>query len=208
MNKNKIYVIGIGPGAAEYLLPISKKIIKNSDCLIGSRRALNQFNYPKKEKVHFEGHINEIIHFIKDNYDKKKIAVLVSGDSGLYSFLGRISRAFKNEDYIVIPGISALQLAFARIGESWEDAKIISLHGRKPQNLAKEAKSARKLFLFLDDKFSHQKVARYLLDKGIKNRGAFVFENLSYPDERIIETDLNNLSKMDGFALCVMIVKK
>ena len=208
MNKNKIYVIGIGPGAEEYLLPISKKIIKNSDCLIGSKRALNQFNYPKKEKVHFEGYIAKIIPFIKDNREKKKIAVLVSGDSGLYSFLGKISQAFKKEDYIVIPGISSLQLAFAKIGESWEDAKIISLHGRKPQNLVKEAKNARKLFLFLDDKFAPQKVARYLLDKGIKNRTAIVFENLSYPNERIITTDLKNLSKMDGFGLCVMIVKK
>jgi cobalt-precorrin-7 (C5)-methyltransferase len=208
MNKNKIYVIGIGPGAEEYLLPISKKIIKNSDCLVGSRRLLYLFNNLNKEKLYLGSNYGQIISYIKENRDKKRISVLVAGDTGLYSFLGRISRVFKKEDYIVIPGISALQLAFAKIGEGWGDAKIISLHGRKPQNLIKEAKSARKLFLFLDDKFPPQKVARYLLDKRIKNRKAIVFENLSYPDERIIATDLKNLSKMDGFGLCVMIIKK
>ncbi|MEK6714518.1 MAG: precorrin-6y C5,15-methyltransferase (decarboxylating) subunit CbiE [Candidatus Omnitrophota bacterium] len=208
MFKNTVQIIGTGPGNRDYLLPIAKKAIEEADCLMGARRVLSQFNYPKKEKVYFEGHIDKITPFIKNNLGEKKIAVLVSGDAGLYSFLGKISRAFKKKDYAVISGISSLQLAFAKIGESWEDAKIISLHGRKPQNLIEEAKNSRKMFLFLDAKFPPQKVARYLLDKGIKNKQAFVFENLSYPNERIIATDLKNLSKMDGFALCVMIIKK
>ncbi|MDP1853908.1 MAG: precorrin-6y C5,15-methyltransferase (decarboxylating) subunit CbiE [Candidatus Omnitrophota bacterium] len=208
MNKNKIYVIGIGPGAEEYLLPISKKIIKNSDCLVGSRRLLFLFKNLDKEKVYLDGNYGQVISYIKENRDKKRISVLVAGDTGLYSFLGRISRAFKKDEYCVIPGISALQLAFARMGESWEDAKIISFHGRKPQNLVKEAKIARKLFLFLDDKFPPQKVARYLLDKGIKNRTAIVFENLSYPNERIIKTNLVKLANMKDFGLCVMIIFK
>lgn len=204
---NKIYVIGTGPGTEEYLLPLSKKIIKKSDCLVGSRRLLDLFKNLNKEKLYLGSNYGKVISFMEENRNKKRISVLVAGDAGLYSFLGRMSRAFKKEDYIVIPGISALQLAFAKIGEGWEDAKIISLHGRKPQNLVKEVENARKLFLFLDDKFPPQKVARYLLDKGIKNRKAFVFENLSYPDERIVETDLKKLSDMVGFKMCVLIIK-
>lgn len=202
-----IHIIGIGPGSNDYLTPIAKKAIEGADCLIGAKRVLDEFNYPKKEKVFFDGHIDKVIPFIKKNREKNKIAVLVSGDAGLYSFLGKISRAFKRDEYTVTPGISSLQLAFARIGESWEGAKIISLHGRKPQNLIKEAKNARKLFLFLDDKFPPDKVARYLLDKGIKNRKVFVFENLSYPNERITETTVTKLAGMKDFGLCVMIIK-
>ncbi len=202
-----IYIIGAGPGNKEYLTPIAKKAIEGADCLIGARRVLEQFRYPNKEKVFIDGHIGKIIPFIKNNRGKKKIAVLVSGDAGLYSFLGKIIRAFKKDEYAVIPGISSLQFAFAKIGESWEDVKIISLHGRRPQDLAKAAKCARKLFLFLDDKFTPDKAARYLLDKGIRNRKAIVFENLSYADERIIETDLVKLSSMHGFKMCVMVIK-
>lgn len=201
-----IQIIGIGPGSKDYLTPIARKTVENADCLIGSRRVLDEFNYPKKEKVYFEGHIDKVIPFIKNNRERKKIAVLVSGDAGLYSFLGKIKRAFKKDEYIVIPGISSLQLAFAKIGQSWEEVKIISLHGRKLQNLADEARSRRKLFLFLDHKFPPDKVAQYLLAQGIKNRKTFVFENLSYPNERIIATDIKKLAGMRDFKLCVMII--
>lgn len=204
---NKFCITGTGPGSREYLAPVAKKAIEKANCLIGARRVLEQFKHPKKEKVYFDGHIDRIIPFIKNNYKRKNIVVLVSGDAGLYSFLGKINRAFKKENYAVIPGISSLQLAFAKIGESWEDTKIISLHGRKFRNLTKEAKEPQKLFLLLDDKSSPDKAARYLLHKGIKNRKVIVFENLSYPEERIIETDLVKLASMRGFKMCVMILK-
>lgn len=204
----KLYVIGIGAGTADYLLPIAKKEIRRSDCLIGGRRQLFLFKRFKKEKIYLEGRFNYVIHYIKANLAKKRIAVLVSGDPGLYSFLGQIEINFKKENYEVIPGISAFQVAFARIKESWQDAKIISLHGRALNTLAREARPASKIFLFTDSGFSPNKIAAYLLNKKIKNRRAVVFENLGYHDERIIDTDLNNLSKMEGFGLCVMIIKK
>jgi precorrin-6B methylase 1 len=47
-----------------------------------------------------------------------------------------------------------------------------------------------------------------LLEKGVENRRAIVMENLTYPDERIVDTDLKSLSGMEGFGLCVMIIKK
>lgn len=190
------------------MLPIANQAIRGANCLIGAKRILKQLNYPKKEKVYFEGRIDKIIPFIKDSREKKKIAILVSGDAGLYSFLGKITRAFTKDEYMVIPGISSMQLAFAKIGESWENAKIISLHGKKPQNLIKEAKSARNLFLFLDNKLPPPKIARYLLSKGIKNKEAIVFENLSYANERIVKASLEKLATMKDFGLCVMIIFK
>ena len=205
---NKIYIIGIGPGTEDYLLPIAKREIERADCLIGAKRLLSIFRELNKEKIYLEGHFNDVIPYIKVNRDKKKIAVLVSGDPGLYSFLGQLSKVLSKEEYVVIPGISAVQIAFAKIGESWQDAEIISLHGREFGNLAKEVKNYAKIFLFTDSSFPPEKIAAYLLDKGIENRRAIVFENLTYPNERIVDTNLKNLSKMKGFGLCVMIIEK
>lgn len=205
---HKVHIIGIGAGTPDYLLPIAKKEIGRADCLIGGKRQLSLFKRLKKEKICLEGHFNDVILYIKENLPKKRIAVLVSGDPGLYSFLGQIEKSLKKETYAVIPGISAMQVAFARIGESWQDAKIISLHGRNINKLAREVRPASKAFLFTDSRFSPQKIAAYLLNKKIGNRRAFVFENLGYPDERIVDTGLDNLFRMEGSGLCVMIIKK
>lgn len=204
----KVHIIGIGAGTCDYLLPIAKKEIERADCLIGGRRQLSLFKRFRKEKIYLEGNFNDAILYIKENLPKKRIAVLVSGDPGLYSFLGQVTKSLKKEACAVIPGISVLQIAFARIGESWQDAKIISLHGRALNNLAKIVKSCPKVFLFIDSNFGPEKIAAYLLNKRIGNRKAVVFENLGYPEERIVDTDFKKLSLMKGFGLCAMIIKK
>lgn len=205
---NKVYIIGIGPGVEEYLLPIAKKEIEKSDCLIGSKRILALFQNLNKEKINLERNYDKVISYIKENKNKKRIAVLVSGDPGLYSFLVNVKKILKKEEYVIIPGVSMLQLAFAKIGETWHDAKVITLHGRKVLNLVKEVKTYKKIFLFTDENFPPDKIAKYLFDRGIHNRRVIVLEKLSYPDERIIDTDIKNLSNMKGFELCVLVIKK
>ena len=204
---NKICIIGVGPGAGEYLLPAALKLIKDADCLIGAQRALDLFSRFKKEKICFDSRLSRVITYLKKHREDKKIAVLVSGDPGLYSLAQAIARNFPKDEYEVIPGISSLQLAFARIGESWQDVKIISLHGRKisPEILA-DIRNSPKVFIFTDNDFTPNVIADFLLKKGIKNRRAVVLENLSYPDERIVDTDLTAIGKMKGFGLCVMII--
>jgi cobalt-precorrin-7 (C5)-methyltransferase len=205
---NKVYIIGIGSGTEDYLLPVARKEIESSDCLIGGRRALRLFQPLHKEERLLEGNFDQVIPFLLKEREKKKIAVLVSGDPGLYSFLGTISQALEKKDYVVIPGVSTVQIAFARIGERWEDATLLSLHGRKMDDLAARVESSMKTFLFTDPGFPPEKIAAYLLEKGVENRRTIVMENLTYPDERIVDTDLKSLSRMEGFGLCVMIIKK
>jgi cobalt-precorrin-7 (C5)-methyltransferase len=205
---NKVYIIGIGPGTDDYLLPVARREIEASDCLIGGRRAIHLFQHLQKEEILLEKDFEQVIPYILKERIKKKIVVLVSGDPGLYSFLGTVSRYLKKGEYVVIPGISTAQIAFARIGEGWEDAAILSLHGRKTEGLARRVKESSKTFLFTDPGFPPGKIAEHLLEQGVENRRAIVMENLAYPNERIVDADLNRLSKMEGFGLCVMIIKK
>lgn len=205
---NKVYIIGIGSGTEDYLLPIARREIEASDCLIGGNRALGLFRDLHKEEIPLKGNFKKVIPYLLKEREKKKIAVLVSGDPGLYSFLGVLSRFLKRDEYVVIPGTSTLQIAFAKIGETWEDATIISLHGRKIDDLAERVKESSKVFLFTDSNFLPGTIAENLLKDGVENRRAIVFENLTYPNEKIVDTDLRQLSKMEGFGLCVMVIKK
>jgi cobalt-precorrin-7 (C5)-methyltransferase len=203
----KVYIVGIGPGSKEYLLPLAKKVIRNADVLIGSERQLRLFNM-KKEKLFLKGNYSRVLDYILKNRKSEKIAVLVSGDPGIFSFSSSITDRLKPGEYEIIPGISSLQLAFARIGKSWQDALIFSLHGRSRRGLAEAVLRHKKVFLFTDGKNNPAGIASFLFRKGIRKRRIFVFKNLSFPDEVIIKTDMGKLrrSKEEWGGLCVMIV--
>lgn len=205
--RNKVYIIGVGPGSEDYLLPIAKRKIEEADCLIGAKRLLGLFRHLGKEELKIEGHFDASISYIKKYKQKKKIAVLISGDPGVYSLLDRLSSQLNKDDYAVIPGISAVSLAFARCGESWYNAKIISLHGRTIKNLACAIAESPKTILFTDHNSTPDKIAKSLLEQGVRNLSATVLENLSYPNERVIKTDLLRLSKIRGWGLCVVILE-
>jgi len=176
--------------------------------LIGGKRALRLFQHLHKEEVLLDGDFEKAIPLLLKEREKKKVSVLVSGDPGLYSFLATISRFLKKGEYVVLPGISSVQIAFARIGEGWEDATLISLHGRKTGDLARRVNGSSKIFLFTDPDFPPDKIASHLLENGVGNRRAIVLENLTLPEERIVDSDLAQLTRMGGFGLCVMIIKE
>ncbi|SJZ37069.1 precorrin-6y C5,15-methyltransferase (decarboxylating) subunit CbiE [Selenihalanaerobacter shriftii] len=204
--ENQIYILGIGPGSEEYLLPIIKRLATESDVLIGGRRALDLFSDLDKEELVIKADLEKNLNYIKENYKKRQIAVLVSGDPGLYSMLNYLSKHFSRDEFKVIPGISSLQLGFAKAKLVWQDAKITSLHGRDKSELLDFLRKNDKVGFFTDHKFPPNEIAKYLLNNGMQDRRAFVGERLSYDDERNIDGTLEEISKHDDFKMSVMVI--
>lgn len=206
---SKIYILGIGPGHRDYLLKKTEDIIKQSNVLIGGSRALKMFADLDKEKVKITADLEKIKNYILDNFQNKMISVLVSGDPGLYSLMNYLKRGIDEDLLKVIPGISSMQLAAARVNLNWQDMKVISLHGKDNREKAvKDIKRNRKVGIFTDNRFPPDKIASLLIDKGIKDRMGIVFERLSYPDERIIRGSLEELQECSFARLTVMIILK
>ncbi|GAB6100472.1 hypothetical protein JCM16358_23510 [Halanaerocella petrolearia] len=204
---NKIYVAGIGPGTEDYLLPITKKIVSKSDVLIGGQRALDLFAESDKEKIKITANLEEIKDYIIENYKQQQIVVLVSGDPGLYSMLSYLKRYFVEDKLEVIPGVSALQLGFAKGKMVWQDAKITSLHGSdNRQKLVKLVKEETKVGFFTDQQFPPQEIAKFLLEQGVTTKQGLVAENLAYSSERMIRGSLIKLSQEKFGGLSVMVI--
>ncbi len=86
----------------------------------------------------------------------EKVCVLVSGDPGLFSLARLFINRFGRERCQVIPGISSIQLACARLAISWNDLKIISGHGRTPDaDLESLRRSDKTAMLAGDDAAIH-----------------------------------------------------
>ncbi|MCK9906198.1 precorrin-6y C5,15-methyltransferase (decarboxylating) subunit CbiE, partial [Frankia sp. Cpl3] len=108
----------------------------------------------------------------------------------------------------IYPNLSSLQLAFTRIGESWQDAYVTSVHGRSLTGLAQRIDGREKAALLTDEENSPQRIAQYLLSYGMTEYAAFVAENLGGTNER---TGWYRLEEMaDGIfsPLNIVILKK
>ncbi len=204
---DKIYVLGIGPGNKDYLLPVTEKYVEESDVLIGGERALDLFERYQKEEIVIKADLARVKDYIKKNYQQKQIAVLVSGDPGLYSILNYLKRYFSEEKLEVIPGISAMQLGFAKAKMNWQDAKLTSLHGNENlEKLIELLSKHKKLGFFTDDKLPPHKIAQYLVEQGLASKQAVVAEKLSYSDEKILKGSLKQLSEKEFGGLAVMVI--
>ncbi len=202
----KFSVVGIGPGSMDYLLPAARNEVEKADILAGGRRQLDLFGYTGLETFCLDGRFPNVVDFINNNRGQKKIAVLVSGDPGFYSLLGVIERKFSKKEYFVIPGLSSMQLAFSRVQMEWKDAAVISLHGKPLDFLDKYIFSRRPLGILTDYRNTPFLIACYMRKKGCKNRKIFIAENLSYPNERILETDMETIEREEKYSICIMIV--
>ncbi|MFQ6051314.1 MAG: precorrin-6y C5,15-methyltransferase (decarboxylating) subunit CbiE [Candidatus Hydrothermarchaeota archaeon] len=199
----KIFVVGVGPGSDEFLTPCARKIIDKADILVGGNKILSSFKNKRKKVI--DKDLEEIIGFIGE-HKEKNIAVLTSGDPGFYSILALILKKFPKEEIEVIPGISSMQLCFAKIKEIWHDAKFISLHGRNMDILVEEIKDHPKIAILTDPSNPPNKIAELLIQNNIPCEKIAVCENLSLSSEKVILTSVEEVFRKKFSGNCVVVI--
>jgi len=205
----KLTIVGCGPGGEDYITRIAEKRIRSSKVLIGPKRLLDIFRDSKAHKIAIKGNYEEIINKVRDIYKKKKTSVLVTGDPGIHSYARLILKAIGVHNCEVIPGISSIQVAFARLGLPWEDAFILSLHGENiMRDMAGIVRRNSKIAILTDDTNSPSRIARELLKGKISNRRVFLCENLTLDNERVREFSLEELKATRSSGLNVVILIK
>ena len=182
----QIYLIGIGMGEDSTMTIEAKKAIQNADVIIGAKRmTCNHEN----EKIVFNGYKpSEIAGFIDKQKDESIVAVLLSGDVGFYSgakkLLDELEKHGKTKEVTVIPGISSVVYFCAKLHTSWDDVKLLSLHG-KNQNIIGYVKRHSKVFALLSGKEQLKEICEKLKYYHMDNVKIHIGQKLSYEDEKI-----------------------
>lgn len=195
-----INIIGMGPGHYDYVISKAWKYIKSSDVIIGAKRHIDSFD---KEKVYIEDGLKNIISFINENYKKKNISVLVSGDSSYHSLLGYLSRNLDIK-MNVISGISSYQYLYSKIKREYNNVVNLSLHGQNENY--KEYLGKKEIVLLLDKNNTPKKIAEEILNAGY-NPYIIVGTNLSYKNELIIRKKAMQIKEMDFSPLSIMVIE-
>lgn len=201
-----ITIVGCGPGSADYVTPAAMAAVQAVEVIVGAQRLLDLFPECKAEKVATGGNIAEALDAIAAQAKTRSVAVLVSGDPGLFSLAKRVIRRFGRDACRVIPGISSVQVAFARLGLDWADARIISAHKQDPDPAIVETLcDASKLAVFTGRHAALVWTAG-VLDRLGPGYGIFVCENLTMPDERIRKVSAEDLPSLSVSLSTVILI--
>ena len=203
MATEKIYIIGIGDDGLEGLTGTTRRIVEQAELLIGEDSTLPE-NVGGEQLV-LGGKLDDAVKQIAESRHRR-IVVLASGDPLFYGFARYLCDHLGDDRFEVIPHVSSMQLAFARVKESWEEAYLTNLASHSLDSVAEKIRVMDKIGLFTTEANPPSKVAQSLLDRGIDYFSAYICENLGSPDERVTKSDLSDLTGQEFAPRNVMIL--
>ena len=186
----KIILSGIGMGNTDGMTREAYHAFEEAEVIFGAERMLE--NLPGKGiKVPYY-RADDIISYLIEHPQYTKVAAAFSGDSGFYSGAQSMKKALEeaNEKGIlksettILPGVSSVSALAARLGVSWNDAVLASIHGRRA-NVVNLVRKNTKVFLLLSGKNDFEMLVNKFREAGINHVKISAGYRLSYPDEKL-----------------------
>ncbi len=195
-----ITIVGCGPGARECVTLEALEAVQQAEVLIGAQRLLDLFPEASSERVSARGSIREIA-----AHRDRRVAVLVSGDPGISSLARLVIERFGRDACRVIPGVSSVQVAFARLGLDWTGARILSAHGELPRTDFAALASEDKIAVLTGSPEAVTWVAALAESLG-SNWKVYLAENLTLSGEVVRETSPAELRQIPCASLSILIL--
>ncbi len=183
--RRRVRLVSLGPGAAAQMTGEARAAFQDCDLIVGAGRmveALSSFGKPSFSAYRE----TEIVHFLEEHGEYLRPVVAFSGDLGFYGGAKKLLPLLEERGFevICVPGVSSLTYLAARCGIPWDNAKLMSVHGR-PENLIGAVRENKRVLTLLGGAGSVEALCGELLDYGLSRVRITVGEDLSYETERI-----------------------
>lgn len=202
---HKIHILGIGDDGLEGLNASSRQLLQQAEVVIGPERSLRLLAGLKAKQVPSGGALEDLVQAIRDAAERR-VVVLQVGDPLFYGTTRFLFDRLGKERFEVLPHVSSMQLAFARVKENWDDAYQANLATQPLELVVEKVRTAQTVGLFTTEEVSPARVAKALLERKIDYFTAYICENLGSPDERVTQAELANVADEDYASLNVMIL--
>jgi precorrin-6Y C5,15-methyltransferase (decarboxylating) len=204
----KIYVIGIGDDGLDGVTAAARQRITEASLLVGAEATLAKVPRSRAERLVLGANLDPVVERLKmpGIHGAGTTVVLVSGDPLFYGISRYLCDRLGKDRFEVVPHVSSMQLAFARVKENWDEAYLTNLANHALEAVLERVRTIEKAGLFTTEAAPPQKVASELLRKGIDYFTAYVCENLGSPDERVTQGELHELVDQEFAPLNVMIL--
>ncbi len=203
---HKLYVVGAGSGSAGQLTPDARNIIAGARTVVAAPR-LRELAGNRQEVIELRA-FGETFSKIAEALARGPVAVLVSGDAGIFSLLPLIKKNFPDEIVEVIPGVSSMQTLCALAKTTWNDAVILSGHGRAvaESKILDAADQNKKTIFFCGPQWPPQRLCRILRAQGIGVK-LTVGERLGGTDQRVTAGTPGELAEREFDSLSLVLIE-
>ena len=199
--EQNVILLGIGMGSIGTLTLEGREAVRNADLIVGARRMVDAVRLPGQDFL-YEYRSREIAEYLAEHPEYTRVVIALSGDVGFYSGAKKLVELLGPETKMIC-GISSVVYFMSKIGLSWDDAKIVSAHG-KTCNLISLIRENRKVFAILGTNDGVRNLAEKLTFYGMGDVILHVGENLSYDNEKILSKQAKELVSYEGDPLSVI----
>ncbi|MGH8982759.1 MAG: precorrin-6y C5,15-methyltransferase (decarboxylating) subunit CbiE [Acidimicrobiia bacterium] len=174
----------------------ARAAIECATVVVGSERQLRLAGLrPGTEQFVLRAGLDHALEMIEQRRrEGTAVCVLASGDPGFFGIVRILGERIGRDGLRVHPAPSSISLAFARLGSSWDDALVVSAHGRPLADAAALVSGAAKAAVLTSPDAPPQAIATALLERGCGPRDAAVISRIGEPQESIFEGDLYALA--------------
>lgn len=214
--KPVVQVVGIGLSGPKSLSALTLALVESATLLIGGNRHLAAFEHLTKARnesveVWPLGDFTQAFDSLRSRlqaHPNTRAVILASGDP-LFFGIGRLLlEAFPAEQLTFHPQVSSIQLAFSCLRLPWQDATLLSVHGRSEKRLIESVKRGdSKIAVLTDGVLTPQAIAALIesLDFPVHYR-LWVCENLGSENERVSAYRPNELASQTFSPLNVVVL--
>ncbi len=205
MGAAKVHIVGIGDDGVEGMTAQARRVLEAADVLLGPESCATLLPKSLALRLETTANLEELCEKIEAS-GPRQLVVLASGDPLFYGTARYVCAKLGKDRFEVVPHVSSMQLASARVKESWEDAFLANLAGQSIERVVDKIRTSETVGLFTSEQWPPAAVARTLLDEGIDYFQAYVCENLGSPDERVTQGSLGDIARDSFGPLNVMIL--
>ena len=131
---NSISIVGLNGTDPSSLSPQISEILSSASTVVGSTDKLAALDWilaESAQRIEWRTPLEHTFQLLGSV--KPPIVLLASGDPGYFGVTRLASKLLEPGSYEVHPAPSSISLAFARLGLNWDDAVVISMHGRQEE---------------------------------------------------------------------------
>lgn len=199
-----VYIVGLGPGSKDYILPKAIDTLKKSNVIIGFKRLINDLDFINTNKIVISS-LRETLEYIQQNGQDNIISLVASGDPTFFGISEYIKKNYPG-NIVVIPGISSFQYLTTKLNKSWNYAFTGSVHARNEDFIEKV--KVNKLSIWLTDNKNNSAFLCKLLNENNIECTVIIGENLSYENERILQGKPIEFINEEVSDMAILIVEK
>jgi precorrin-6Y C5,15-methyltransferase (decarboxylating) len=206
VSDKRIHVIGVGSDGLAGLASRARDVLLSAEVVFGPESVLALLPELKAERRPLSGDMQEATAQLAPLAGQKRLAVVAGGDPLFYGVARYLCDRLGKELFEVLPHVSSMQLAFARVKETWEEAYLTNLATHPLETVLDRIRVAETVGLFTSEREGPPEIAQTLMARGLDYFRAYVCENLGGPDERVTAGELREIAGMEFDPLNVVIL--